>query len=189
MLDVAHDDPLVEANTLGIAWAANIGGIATPVGNGTNAAAIGFIAAATGASVTFLQWTMVGSTLAVTLDDPGYGAARVPHQGRRRGMAFERPAASDYITQQRRDLGPMPPAERWAVALVRAGHRAVVASRHRALCRVGRTSLLVIQKNLHLSVPALLVPILMCLVPVPDPVPALRAHVARSGCVASTGGS
>ena len=34
-------DPLVEANTLGIAWAANIGGIATPVGNGTNAPAIG----------------------------------------------------------------------------------------------------------------------------------------------------
>ena len=62
MLRVETSDPLVEANTLGIAWAANIGGIATPVGNGTNAPAIALIAAATGVTVSFLQWTIIGTS-------------------------------------------------------------------------------------------------------------------------------
>ena len=113
MLDVAHDDPLVEANTLGIAWAANIGGIATPVGNGTNAPAIALIASATGVTVTFLQWTIIGSLLAALFLATALLVFRfaVPTGS----DAFARPETAAFIAEERRQLGPMPPAERWAI--------------------------------------------------------------------------
>lgn len=166
VLDVAHDDPVVEANTLGIAWAANIGGIATPVGNGTNAAAIGLIAAGTGITVTFLQWTIIGTVLTVLFLATALLVFRFSVVGH--GGAFERPDASAFVTAQRAALGPMPPAERWAMgwfALAIVLWFLPDAARYVASAETAAW----IQKNLHMSVPALLVPILMCLVPVPDP--------------------
>src|SRR5918993_1048614 len=115
MLDVPHTDPLVEANTLGIAWAANIGGIATPVGNGTNAPAIALIAAATGVTVSFLQWTIIGSVLTVLFVATAILVFRftVPIGSE----ALTRPETTAFISAERQKLGPMPAAERWAIGL------------------------------------------------------------------------
>jgi sodium-dependent dicarboxylate transporter 2/3/5 len=166
MLGVEHSDPLVEANTLGIAWAANIGGVATPVGNGTNAPAIALIAAATGVTVSFLQWTIIGSVLTVLFLATALIVFRfsVPMGS----DAFARPAATAYIAEQRRLLGPMPPAERWAIGWFLFAILLWFVpdlARFVASKEVADT----LQRNLHMTVPAILIPIVMCLVPVRDP--------------------
>lgn len=166
LLKVEHADPVVEANTLGIAWAANIGGVMTPVGNGTNAPTIGFVAAATGLTVSFLQWTIIGSLLALALIATALVLLwfATPHPS----GAFARPAAFDFIGEERRRLGPMPAAERRALAwlgvavllwLTPDAARLLLPPAHAAR----------LAANLHLTVPALLVPLGMCLTPVPGP--------------------
>ena len=54
-------DEFAEINTLGIAWLANIGGIMTPIGTPGNAVTIGLIAAATGQTIGFVAWTLIGT--------------------------------------------------------------------------------------------------------------------------------
>lgn len=164
LLDVPHDDPLVEANTLGIAWASNIGGIATPVGNGTNAPAIGLIASATGVTVTFMQWTLVGSAL--TLIFLGTALAVFHFFVPKGSAAFARPETAAFVSAERQRLGPMPMAERLAIAWF------LVAIALWFVPDVARyvaspETFALLQRNLHLSVPALLVPIAMCLTPLP----------------------
>lgn len=166
MLQVPEQDPLVEANTLGIAWAANIGGIATPVGNGTNAAAIALVAASTGVTVTFLQWTIISTLLSAVLLATALLVFRVSVPAASNVLA--RPATAAFIAEERRRLGPMPPAERWALGwfgVAIALWFAPDIARFVAPAAVSGA----LARSLHMSVPALLVPILMCLVPVPDP--------------------
>lgn len=165
MLGVDRSDPMVESNTLGIAWAANIGGIATPVGNGTNAPAIALIAAATGVTVSFLQWTIIGTVLTLIFTATALLVFRftVPAGS----DAFARPEASAFIAEERRRLGPMPPAEKWAIGwFVCAVFLWFVPDLARFVASKETADFL--QRNLHMSVPALLVPVAMCLVPVPD---------------------
>lgn len=166
MLNVPHDDPVVEANTLGIAWAANIGGIATPVGNGTNAPAIALIAGATGVTVTFMQWTIIGSLLAVLFTVTALLVFRfsVPVAS----DAFTRPETTRFIAAERERLGPMPPAERRAILLFAC---AILLWFVPDLARFVAPAAVadVVQRNLHVTVPALLIPVAMCLVPVADP--------------------
>jgi solute carrier family 13 (sodium-dependent dicarboxylate transporter), member 2/3/5 len=165
MLRVAHTDPVVEANTLGIAWAANIGGIATPVGNGTNAPAIAMIASATGITVSFLQWTLIGATLTIVFLASALLVLhyRVPVAS----DAFARPETARFIAEQRRQLGPIPPRERWAVAWFLL---AILLWFLPDLARfvAPRPIADMLQRNLHMSVPALLIPIAMCLIPIRD---------------------
>lgn len=166
MLRVAHADPLVEANTLGIAWAANIGGIATPVGNGTNAAAIALIAGATGVTVTFLQWTIIGTALTVLFLASALLVFRfsVPLGSN----AFARPETAAFISDERRRLGPMPPAERWAIGwFVGAIFLWFAPDLASFIAPAGISTLL--RNSLHMTVPALLIPVAMCLVPIRDP--------------------
>ena len=166
MLGVNRADPLVEANTLGIAWAANIGGVTTPVGAGTNAPAIALIAAATGVTISFLQWTIIGAGISLLFLATALVVFRfsVPIGT----DAFSRPEATAFIAEERRRLGPMPPVERWAIGwflfaillwflpdLSRLVASAETAER--------------VRQSLHMSVPAILVPVMMCLVPVRDP--------------------
>jgi len=165
MLHVADTDPVVEANTLGIAWAANIGGIATPVGNGTNAPAIALIASATGVTVSFLQWTVIGTALTIVFLASALLVFRfrVPVGS----DAFARPETARFIAEARRQLGPMPPRERWAIAWFLL---AILLWFLPDLARfvAPRQIADVLQRNLHMSVPALLIPVAMCLIPIRD---------------------
>ena len=166
MLHVETSDPLVEANTLGIAWAANIGGIATPVGNGTNAPAMALIAAATGVTVSFLQWTIIGTILAVLFLATALIVFRlvVPVGSN----AFARPETTAFITEERRKLGRMPPAERWAIGWFVCAILLWFAPDLARFVASKETADL-LQRNLHMTVPAILIPVAMCLVPVADP--------------------
>ncbi len=166
MLGVPRTDPLVEANTLGIAWAANIGGIATPVGAGTNAPAIALIAGATGITVTFLQWTIIGAGMSLLFIASALIVFRfsVPLGS----DAFARPEAINFIAEERRRLGPMAPVERWALGWFLTTIFLWILPDLTRLAVSPETASLV-QKSLHMSVPAILIPVLMCLVPVPDP--------------------
>ncbi|MBI2219744.1 MAG: anion permease [Acidobacteria bacterium] len=166
LLKIDHADPLVEANTLGIAWAANIGGLITPVGNGTNAPTIGLVAAATGTTVTFLQWTAIGSGLALLLMASAIALLwlAVPHGSGTLGG----PHLSDHISAERRRLGPMPVAERRALAWVGVAV-ALWFAPDAARMLLSPDIAAIAQSRLHLTVPALLVPLGMCLTPVPDP--------------------
>jgi sodium-dependent dicarboxylate transporter 2/3/5 len=165
MLHVDRADPLVEANTLGIAWAANIGGIATPVGNGTNAPAIALIAAATGVTVSFLQWSIIGSVLTALFLGTALIVFRfsVPTGSN----ALARPETTAFISEERRRLGPMPPVEKWAIGWFLC---AILLWFVPDLARftASRETADLLQRNLHMSVPAILIPVLMCLVPVRD---------------------
>lgn len=49
-----------QALVLGLAWAATIGGLATPVGTPTNLIAIGWLREATGADISFADWVAIG---------------------------------------------------------------------------------------------------------------------------------
>jgi solute carrier family 13 (sodium-dependent dicarboxylate transporter), member 2/3/5 len=162
MLRIPPSDSIVEANTLGVAWAANIGGIATPVGNGTNAPAMALIASATGVTITFAQWTVIGTVLALVLILTAALLFRVtvPVTTDR----FQSPDVVRYISEERRRLGPMPPVERRAIVWFGV---AIVAWFLPDLARVtGPPSVAsFLQNNLHLTVPALLVPLAMCLTP------------------------
>ena len=66
-LGLRRGDTFAEINTMGLAWMANIGGIITPIGHATNALGIGLIATATGRSVGFVTWSVVGMVAGVSL--------------------------------------------------------------------------------------------------------------------------
>lgn len=164
VLDVSRGDQLVEANTLGIAWAANIGGIATPVGNGTNAAAIALIASATGVTVTFLQWTIIGTLMTALLMAAALLLVRLTVS--LESEAFARPETARFIAAERLALGPMPVEERWAIGWFAVAillwflpDVARLAAPEAIAAAVGR--------SLHMSVPALLVPAALCILPAP----------------------
>ncbi len=165
LVGVARDDPLVEANTLGIAWAANIGGIATPIGAGTNVPAIALIAGTTGVTVSFLQWSLIGGALSFLFIATALIVFRftVPIGS----DAFARPDAVAFVTGERRKLGPMLPIERWALGWCVV---AVVLWFLPDLAKLVSPGPLAkwLERSLHLSVPAILIPVLMCLTPVRD---------------------
>lgn len=162
LLGVPRTDPIVEANTLGIAWAANIGGIATPVGNGTNAPAMALIASATGVTISFGQWTVIGSVLAVVLIMTAALLFRltVPVGS----GEFQTAETIRYISEERRNLGPMPPAERRALAWVGVAIGLWFLPDIAGFVASPETAAFV-RRNLHITVPALLIPVAMCLTP------------------------
>lgn len=59
-------DPLRKSMVLAVAFAANVGGMATPIGTPPNAVAIGFIRQA-GVSLSFLEWMLVAGPLMLGL--------------------------------------------------------------------------------------------------------------------------
>ncbi len=63
---IPADDPLVKALALGIPFAANIGGIATPIGTPPNALAIGILREK-GISISFCQWLFFGLPITAIL--------------------------------------------------------------------------------------------------------------------------
>jgi sodium-dependent dicarboxylate transporter 2/3/5 len=60
---MAHEEPFRRALILGVAFAANIGGMATPIGSPPNAVAMGHLRAA-GLQPSFLEWVLVAAPIA-----------------------------------------------------------------------------------------------------------------------------
>ena len=127
--------------------------------------------------LTFLQWTIIGSTLTRAL--PRHCPARLPASPCRsvptRSRVRRRPRSSP---SERRQLGPMPPAERWAIGWFLLAILLWFVPDICALSSRSAETAELLQRSLHMSVPALLIPIAMCLVPVRDPNRRYRADVA-----------
>jgi sodium-dependent dicarboxylate transporter 2/3/5 len=96
-----------------VAYAASIGGIATPIGTGPNVIAIGMLEDSLGMQIDFVQWmsfavpiSMVMMVITLVL-----GARRFPPPLHRL------PGLADAVARQLAELGPVRPAERRAVAV------------------------------------------------------------------------
>ena len=171
VLHVEHTDPVVEANTLGVAWAANFGGVATPVGNGTNAAAMALIASGTGVTITFLQWTIIGTVLTCVFLASALLVFRISVPAT--SDILTRPESRAFIAAERHRLGAMPVAERWAIGWFGLAILLWFLPDLSGFVLPPKQAA-VLKGSLHMAVPALLIPVLMCLVPTPDP---QRRHV------------
>lgn len=96
---------------LGVAYAASIGGLATPVGSPPNALAVGYLAQTHGIHLSFADWMMFGVPVVLILLPLSWLVLT--------RLAFKVPAdaqastgQSSEITEQRAALGPMTPAEK-----------------------------------------------------------------------------
>lgn len=162
-LELEKGDTFAEAATVGIAWAANIGGVGTPVGTATNPVAIGMIAAATGVTVGFLSWTVIGMVTMAVLVVTMYAAFVLLL--RPDGSRIARPETAVFLEGERARLGPVSPSERWAV-----GYAAIAVVLWFVPDIINFTApkevAMVVSQRMGLVIPALLVPIAMCLTPV-----------------------
>lgn len=100
---------LCAATVLGVAWAASIGGIGTPVGSPTNLIANRWLEGA-GTGLTFPQWMMIGCSIIVVLIPVGWLLlTRVFYP---LNAQKANPEAGAIIAAQTKSLGPMRPTER-----------------------------------------------------------------------------
>ena len=161
-LGLRRGDPFAEINTMGLAWMANIGGIITPIGTPTNALGMGLIASATGRSVGFLAWSVVGMVAGVSLMLAAFVVVR--YFARPDVSVLGTPQATALLRARQEALEPRTPAQSRVLAWF------VVAVTLWCLPDVVRLiapdlaakSLL---RHMDLAVPALLVPVGMCLTP------------------------
>ncbi len=167
---VRKGDSFAELNALTICWGANIGGSTTPVAHGSNPVAIAMIAATTGTTITFAQWTMVGLPMALIFAGSTYLILR--YIARADASAFARPETVDLIDRERDKLGPMPKSEKRALIWMGV---AVLLWMVPDFARVfGDQGLIsadtaaTIGSRFSLAVPALLIPVAMCLTPAGD---------------------
>jgi len=164
-LGLRPKDPFPEINTLGIAWLANIGGIVTPIATPGNAVTIGMIAAA-GSTVGFASWTLIGTCAAVLLVGSSFLVIRYIAQPDVSVVA--RREMIELLQSEQANLGPTSPAERLSIAWFGV---AILLWFVPDLIRMtfGREAVPSLIGNLGLTVPALLVPVAMCLTPVRQP--------------------
>jgi sodium-dependent dicarboxylate transporter 2/3/5 len=159
-LRLRKGDPFAETNTLGLAWMANIGGIITPIGTPTNALGLGLIASATGHTVGFLTWSVVGLVAGVSLTLAAFIVVR--YVARPDVSVLGSPQAAALLRAQRQALEPRGPAQSrvlgWFVVAIVLWCLPDVA--RLAVPDLAARSVLA---NMDLAVPALLVPVAMCL--------------------------
>jgi solute carrier family 13 (sodium-dependent dicarboxylate transporter), member 2/3/5 len=167
---VKQGDTFAELNALTICWGANIGGSTTPVAHGSNPVAIAMIAAATGTTITFAQWTMIGLPMALIFAGSTYFVLR--YIARADASAFARPETVDLIDRERRKLGSMPVSEKralmwmgFAVLLWMVPDFARVLGDQGVIAEETAAT---IGARFSLAVPALLIPVAMCLTPAGD---------------------
>lgn len=99
---------------LGVAYAASIGGLGTPVGTPPNALAIGFLQATHGVRISFAEWMRVGVPLVLVATPLAWLIlTRVAYRVRGRESA----EAQASVAAQRAALGPVRRDE-WLVGLV-----------------------------------------------------------------------
>jgi solute carrier family 13 (sodium-dependent dicarboxylate transporter), member 2/3/5 len=161
-LALQKGDQFAETNTMGLAWMANIGGIITPIGTPTNALGIGLIATATGRTVGFLTWSTVGLVAGVTLTLAAFLVVR--YIARPDVSVLGTPRAGALLRAQQLALERRTPAQvrvlAWFIVafvlwclpdVVRVIAPGLAANRFLG--------------NMDLAVPALLVPVAMCVMP------------------------
>lgn len=165
-LGLRPKDPFPAVNTLGIAWLANIGGIMTPIGTPGNAVTIGMIAAAAGTTVSFASWTLVGSFAGLLLIGSTFLVIR--YAVRPDVSVITRREMMDLLRSEQEALGRPRPSEYLAVG----GFSVAIAFwflPDLARLAFGAEAVPAFVGNLGLTVPALLVPVAMCLTPVSQP--------------------
>ena len=165
-LGLRPGDPFPEINTLGIAWLANIGGIVTPIGTPGNAVTIGMVLAATSTTIGFASWTLVGTFAGVLLVGSSFLVIR--YIARPDVSVVARREMIELLRSEQASLGAPTPSEYRALAWFGV---AIVLWFVPDLMRlaIGRENVPAIINNLGLTVPALLVPVAMCLTPVRQP--------------------
>ena len=161
-LNLRKGHPYAEVNTLGIAWMTNIGGVLTPIGTPTNAVAIGLIAGATGTTLSFLTWTIIGSFAVLLLTASTFLVMRYLMRPDVSVMGGDETAS--LLLEQQLALGDPQPSERRAVRLFGVAIALWVLPDLLRLV-VPEESLPTLARNMGLAVPALLVPTVMCLMP------------------------
>lgn len=165
-LGLRPKDPFPDINTLGIAWLANIGGIMTPIGTPGNAVTIGMVAAAAGYTVGFASWTLVGSFAGLLL--VGSTFLLIRYGVRPDVSVITRQEMIELLRSEQATLGEPTPSERLAVGWF---GMAILLWLVPDLARLllGADAVPALLGNLGLVVPALLVPVAMCLTPVRQP--------------------
>lgn len=88
---------------LGVAYAATIGGMATPIGTPPNLVMVGYAKERLGTPVSFAQWMIVALPVALALLPLAWGLLVLLHPVRARGIDGERA----YLDERRRELGPL----------------------------------------------------------------------------------
>jgi sodium-dependent dicarboxylate transporter 2/3/5 len=161
-LRLRKGDPFAETNTMGLAWMANIGGIATPIGTPTNALGIGLIATATGKTVGFLTWSVVGVVASVALMLAAFIVVR--YFARPDVSVLGLPQTTSLLRAQQQALEPRGPAQSRVLGwfLVAVALWCLPDAVRLIAPDLAARSLLA---NMDLTVPALLVPVAMCLMP------------------------
>jgi sodium-dependent dicarboxylate transporter 2/3/5 len=165
-LGLRRGDPFPEINTLGIAWLANIGGLATPIGTPGNAVTIGMVVAATGTTIGFAAWTFVGTFAYLLLVVSSFLVIR--YIARPDVSVLAQREMIEMLRVEQANLGPPSPSEYRAVAWFGI---AIALWFVPDLLRLvlGRENVPALLSNLGLTVPALLIPVAMCLTPVRQP--------------------
>jgi len=162
-LKLPKGDPFAEIMTIGVAWAANVGGVGTPAGTATNVVAMGLLAEGTGTRVSFLAWSIVGMmTFAVIM---AIVFLTIRYLIRPDFSRVTSSATTSYVENEIRALGPMTTAEKWSVAW---GLVAMVlwSLPDLASLTLSAESARLIRERMDLTIPALVIPVIMCLIPV-----------------------
>jgi solute carrier family 13 (sodium-dependent dicarboxylate transporter), member 2/3/5 len=105
---IAIDPRYATALMLMTAFAASIGGLATPVGTPPNLIGIGFIRSQLGVEVTFFQWMLIGVPVVVVL----FAFLAVYLRAVGPAGVQELAAGADIIRRERAELGPWTPGQR-----------------------------------------------------------------------------
>ncbi len=98
------DAPFAYALLLGLAYAASIGGLGTPVGTPTNLIAIGQLEESVGVSLSFTQWTALGAPMTLVLVPTTWWVLTRWAFRLERGPAE---AARDHVRGELAALGPV----------------------------------------------------------------------------------
>ena len=161
-LGLKRGDRFAETNTMGLAWMANIGGIITPIGTPTNALGMGLIANATGRTVGFLTWSAVGVVTGAAVTLAAFALVRWFTRPDVSVLSTERARA--LLRSQQEALEPRTPAQSRALAWFAAAFVLwCLPDVVRAIAPEAAERGIV--ANMDLAVPALLVPVAMCLTP------------------------
>ncbi len=98
------------AMLLGIAYAATIGGMGTPIGTPPNLVMVGYAREVLGIEVTFRQWMIVAMPVVLLLLPAAWGVLVLLHPIRAKGLS----GGKRFVREELRALGPMR-REEWAV--------------------------------------------------------------------------